>query len=119
VELHRTDVAGIVDLHPLTESSYDEFDADAGSDDSSDLGGAEGKAPISLQQTEFSLKQFAKRMGQPNFGTFKEWKKVWVAGILKKNHSSSIPGHNRLKHMPHRPLHWDTAVAGILESLET
>jgi hypothetical protein len=72
-------------LPPLPEISYDEFDADYESDDSSDLGGAEGKAPISLKQTEFSLKQFAKRMGQPNFSAFNKWKKVWVAGFLEKN----------------------------------
>ena len=59
-----------VDLPPLPGISYDEFNADAESDDSSDLGGAEGKAPISLKQTQFSLKQFAKRMGQPDFSTF-------------------------------------------------
>ena len=62
-EPRRPDVAGIADLPPLPEISYYEFDADAESDDSSDLGGAEGKAPISLKQTEFSLKQFAQRMG--------------------------------------------------------
>jgi hypothetical protein len=52
-------VAVIADLRPLPGISYDEFDADAERDDSSDLGGAEGKAPISLKQMEFSLKQFA------------------------------------------------------------
>jgi len=46
--------------------SYDEYDAADGSNNLSDLGGAEGKPPISLKQTEFSLKQFGKRMGQPN-----------------------------------------------------
>ena len=81
-EPHRTDVAGIVDLPPLPEISYDEFDADYESDDSSDMGRAEGKAPISLKQTEFSLKQLPKRMGQPNFSMFNKWKKVWVAGFL-------------------------------------
>jgi len=79
-------------MPPLPEICYDEFDADAESDDSSDLGGAEGKAPISLKQTEFSLKQFAKRMGQPNFSAFNKWKKVWVAGFLEKKHRSIIPG---------------------------
>jgi len=54
----------------LPEISYGKFDADYESDDSSELGGAEGKAPTSLKQTEFSLKQFAKRMGQPNFSAF-------------------------------------------------
>jgi len=43
-EPHRTDVAGIADLPLLPEISCDEFDADYESDDSSDLGGAEGKA---------------------------------------------------------------------------
>ena len=62
-EPRRTDVAGIADLPPLPEICYDEFDAQYESDDSSDLGRAEGKAPISLKQTEFSVKQFAKTMG--------------------------------------------------------
>jgi len=76
VEPPRTEVAGIADLPPLPEISYDKLDADYESDDSLDLGGAEGKAPISLKQTEFSLKQFAKRMGQRNFSALNEWKKV-------------------------------------------
>jgi len=76
MEPRRTEVAGIADLPPLPEISYDKLDADYESDDLSDLGGAEGKAPISLKQTEFSLKQFAKRMGQRNFSAFNKWKKV-------------------------------------------
>jgi hypothetical protein len=63
-------VVGIADLPPLSEISYDEFDGDAESDDSSDLAGGEGKAPTTVQQTDFSLKQFAKRMGQRNFSVF-------------------------------------------------
>jgi hypothetical protein len=90
-EPHRTDVAEIADLPPLPGISYDPFNADVESDDSSDLGGAEGKAPTSLKQTEFSLKQFAKRMGQPNFSAFNKWNKVWVAGFLKKKHQSIVP----------------------------
>jgi len=54
-EPRRTDVAGIADLPPLPEISYDQYDAEYESDNLSDLGGAEGKAPISLKQTEFSL----------------------------------------------------------------
>jgi hypothetical protein len=80
----------------LPEIAYDEFDADYDSDDSSDLGRAEGKAPIILQQTEFSVKHFAKRMGQPNFSAFNKWKKVCVAKFLEKKHRSIIPGQNRL-----------------------
>ena len=68
--LPKTHVAGIADLPPFTELSNDKYDVAVESDDSSDLGGAEGKPPISLKQTEFSLKQFAKRMGQPNFSAF-------------------------------------------------
>jgi hypothetical protein len=92
-----TDVAGIADLPPLQEISYDQYDVENESDDSSDLGGAAGKAPISLKQTEFSLKQFAKRMGQPNFSAFNKWKNVWVAGFHEKKHRSIIRGQNRLK----------------------
>jgi hypothetical protein len=50
-----------------------------------------------LKQTEFSLKQFAKRMGPPNFSAFNKCKKVWVAGFLEMKHRSNIPGHNILK----------------------
>jgi len=103
----------------LPEIPYDEFNADAESDDSSDLGVAEGKAAISLTQTEFSLKQFAKRMGQPNLSTFNKWKKVWATGILEKKYRSIILGHNRLKKMRDGLQHQETAVADYLETLET
>ena len=78
-EPRKTDVAGIADLPLLAEISYDEYDADDASDDSSNLGGVEGQPPVSLKQTEFSFKQFAKRMGQANYGAFNKWKNVWVA----------------------------------------
>jgi hypothetical protein len=94
--------------------SYDEFDADAESDDSLDLGGAEGEAPISLKQTEVSLKQFAKRMGQPNFSAFNKWKKVWVLGLHEKKHRSIVREQNRLKHFRDGCLHWERAVADFL-----
>ena len=42
VEPPITDVAGIGELPPLPEISYDDYDADDRSDDSSELGGAEG-----------------------------------------------------------------------------
>jgi hypothetical protein len=42
-EPRRTDVAGIAELPPLPDISYDEFDSNAVSNDSSDLGGAKGK----------------------------------------------------------------------------
>jgi len=113
-----TDVAGIADLPPLPEISYYQFDADYESDDSLDLGRAEGKAPISLKQMEFSLKQFAKRMGQPNFSAFNKWKKVWVAGFLEKKHWSIILGQDRLKQQRSAPLHWEMAVADFLETFE-
>jgi len=114
----RTDVAGSADLPPLPEISYDKIDAEYESDDSSDLGWAEANALISLKQTEFSLKQFAKRMGQPNFSAFNKWKKVWVAGFLEKKHRSIIPGQNRLKQQWNGPLHWDMAVADFLKTFE-
>jgi hypothetical protein len=118
-EPRSTDVSGIADLPQLPEICYDEFDADAECDDSSDFGGAEGKAPISLKQMEFSLKQFAKRMGQPNFSVFNKWKKVWVAGFLEKKHRSIIPEQNCLKQMRNGPLRWEIAVADFLETFYT
>jgi hypothetical protein len=51
-----------------------------------DLGESKSKPPIRLKLTEFCMKQFAKRMRQPNFRTFNKWNKVWVAGVLEKKH---------------------------------
>jgi hypothetical protein len=82
------------------------------------LGGAEGKDPIGLKQMEFSLKQFAKRMGPPNFSAFNMWKKVWVAGVLEMNHRSIIPGHNILKQQRDGPLRWEMVVADFLVTFE-
>jgi hypothetical protein len=89
-------VAVIGDLPPLPDISDDKFDTDAESEYLSYLSGAEGKAPISLKRTEFSLKQFVKRMGQPNVSAINKWKNVWVAGFLEKKHRSIILGQNYL-----------------------
>jgi len=102
----------------LPEIAYDEYDAADESDDLLDFGGEEGKPPISLKQTEFSLKQFAKRMGQPNFSAFNKWKKVWVAGFLEKKHWFIIRGQNQFKQVRDGPLHWETAVADFLATFE-
>jgi hypothetical protein len=99
--------------------SSDEYHAADESHNLSDLGSAEGKLPISLKQTEFSLKQFAKRMGQPNFITFNKWKKVWVAGFHEKKHRSILQGQNQLKQVRDGPLHRETAVADSLATFTT
>jgi hypothetical protein len=85
VEWWRTDVAKIVNLPPLPGIAYDEYDTVCESDDYSVLGVAEGKAPISLKQMEFSSKQLAKRMGQPNWSAFNKLKKVSVVGFLERS----------------------------------
>jgi len=118
VETRNTDVTVIGDLSPWPEMSYNEYDADDESDDSSDLGGAEGKPPISQKQTEFSVKQLAKRMGQANSSACNRWKKVWVAGFLERKHQSIIRGQNRLKQVSDIPLHWEMAVADLLATFE-
>jgi len=75
-EPRRTDVAGITNLPQLPDITFHKYDADYESDDSSDMGEADCKAPIGLQETEFCLKQFAQWMGQPNYSTFNKWKKA-------------------------------------------
>jgi hypothetical protein len=115
----QTEVIRILDLPPLLEISYDEYNADAERDNSSDLGSAERKPPVSLKQTEFSLKQFAKGMGQANYSTFHKWKKGWVAGFVEKRHCSIIWGQNRLKQLRDGSLDWETAIADFLKSVET
>ena len=69
-------MAGRADLPSLLEIFYDEYDAANESEDSSHLGGAEGKPSISLKPTESSLKQFAKRTGQAKYSAFNKWNKV-------------------------------------------
>ena len=106
-EPRKTDIPGILDLPPFPEISYYEYDVADESNDSSDLGGAGGKPPISLKQMEFSLKQFAKKIGQLNISALNKWKKVGVAGFLEKKHRSIIQGQIRLKQVWDRPLHWE------------
>jgi hypothetical protein len=96
VEPRSTGVAGIANLPPLPDISDDQYDADYGSDDSSDLGSPKGIAPISLNHTELSLKHFAKRMGHPNFSAFNRSKNVWVARNLEMEHRSIAGGLNHL-----------------------
>jgi len=76
VELRKTHVAGLLDLPPLPEMSHPKCDATDESNPSAALGGAEGKLPISLKQSEFSLKQFTKTMGQANYSVFNKYTKV-------------------------------------------
>jgi hypothetical protein len=89
----------------LREISYEQYDTDDESDTSLDLGGAEAKAAISLKQMEFSLKQFAKWMEQPNFSVFNKWKKVWVAEVIERKQRSFIRRQNLLKQLRYGPLH--------------
>jgi hypothetical protein len=63
------------------------------------MGGAKGTPPLSLKQTEFSLKQVAKTLGQANYHVFNKWKKTLVAGFFEKKHPSKILWQNRLKHL--------------------
>ena len=119
MEPRKQDVTWIADMPSLLETSCDDYDADSANDNLSDLGGAKGKPPVSLKQTEFSSKQFAKRMGQANYCVFNKWKKVWVAGFLKKRYWSIIWGQNCWTQLTDGPLHWETAVADLLERFES
>jgi hypothetical protein len=62
-EPRRIDVAGIADLPPLAEVSYEHYDAEYETDDSLDMGVAKGIAPISLKLTVFSLKHISNNPG--------------------------------------------------------
>jgi hypothetical protein len=72
-ELPKTDIAMIVELPPLPEISYTNYDANDDSTDSSDLGSAEDTPIISHKQTEYSVMQFLKQMGQANYSAFTKW----------------------------------------------
>ena len=77
----NTDVARMADLHRLPEMTYNDYDSVDRSNDSSDWGSAETQLPISLKQTKFSLKRFAKGMGQANYSALNEWNKYGWLGF--------------------------------------
>jgi len=79
----EADVQRMANLPPLPEISYDVDDSYDTKDNSTDLGTAEGKPPVTLKQTEFSLNQYAKRTGQANKNAFNRWQKVLAARLLK------------------------------------
>jgi hypothetical protein len=58
-------------------------------------------------------------MGQSNFSIFNKWKKLWVAGFLKKKHRTIIRRQTRLKQVRDGPLLSDTAVADLLATFGT
>jgi hypothetical protein len=84
-----------------------------------DLAGAKSKPPVSWKQTEFSLKQFAKRMVQGNYSMFNKWKKGEVAWFVKKKHRPIIQEQNQLIQLTYGPLHWEIEVADFLETFKT
>ena len=63
MEPHKTCVTAILDLPPLLEIPYHQYDAADERNNLSDLGGAAGKHPMSLNLNQFSLKQFAWKIG--------------------------------------------------------
>jgi hypothetical protein len=75
-ELLKTDVARFSELPPMLDMTNNDYKEDDDSDNTSDFGSVEGKLPVSLKQTDFSLNQFAKMMGQANYSAFNKSKKV-------------------------------------------
>jgi len=118
VALLEWDVATIAQLPPLPGIFKDDYDADDERDDSSDMGGAEGNPPISLMETKFFLKQFAKRMGQTNYSALNKWKRFWVPVRLEKNHRSILQGQNHLITLRDGPLHLEPALAAYFTTSE-
>jgi hypothetical protein len=82
------------------------------------LGSAAGKLPIRLTQTEFSLMQFATRMGQVDYIVFNRWKMEWVAGFLEKKHRPSIDGKKHLKQVWVGPLPCEMVIAEVFETFQ-
>jgi hypothetical protein len=60
----------------MLEMTNNDYEEDDDSDNTSDFGSVEGKLPVILKQTDFSLNQFAKMMGQANYSAFNKSKKV-------------------------------------------
>ena len=111
VKWQKTDVTRIQDLNPFTEVFYDKYNTDNVISNSLAFGGVEVTIPLRLNQTDFSLKQFAKRMEQPNYSTFNKWKKVWVARCLEKKHCIIIKQYNWFTLARDRPLNWEMGIS--------
>jgi hypothetical protein len=79
----EADVERIADLPTLLEISKDVDNRDDTRDNSLAPGSAEGKLPVSMKQTKFSLNQYAKRTRQANYNAFNRWQKVLAARLLK------------------------------------
>jgi len=100
-----TDVIGIIALPPLLRYCRVVWDADDQSNILSDLGSVGPKAQLSQMHTEFSLKQYAKRMEQPIYSAFHKQKKELVAGFLQTKHHGIIWGKNIWKQLRNTLLH--------------
>jgi hypothetical protein len=98
---------------------YNEYDTTDKSDNLSALGSADSKPPMSLKQTEFSLKQFAKGTRQANHIALNKWKIVCGVGFLEKKHQSFIRGQKILKQIQDGSLYRQTAVADFLQHSRT
>jgi len=109
-ELLKNNIAEITDFPTSLEISCKKLDVDDVSDNSSDSSGVECNAPFTLKHNKFSLKQFAKRMGLPNYSLINNWKKVRETGFLETKHLDIIWGQNCMNQLQDEPLHWVTAI---------
>ena len=97
-------------LRKIPEFSKDGYDSKDLTNDLSDLGSAEGKPPLSLKQTEFTLNQFSKMIGQANYSVFNQQKIVWVAEFLETQSHGRIQGQNCLEQLLDGLMRWEQAV---------
>lgn len=118
VNLRTTDATGVVDCPPVVQLFQNEFNTDDGCNNLQDNCGAKAKAPMGHKYTEFSVKQFAKSMGQRNFSSFSKWQNVQDVRILEKMHWSIFWGQNHQEMLQDGPLHWIILIAEDLEKLE-
>jgi len=85
VGIQTVEVPGIPDISPSVNISDEKCDVAKGSEDHFHLGTAEDNPLISLKQTEFPLKPFAKWMGYPStVHSPNGIKYVWL-GLWRKN----------------------------------
>jgi hypothetical protein len=110
-ELRSPDVSRSARLPQLQNIFYTLYDAVDDSDDSLDIGGAEGNWLLSLMRAKLSLNKFAKRWGQANYSVFNNWKRVYVARLLKRKHWIIICRQNDLKQLQDGPFDRETPVA--------
>jgi hypothetical protein len=105
-------------LPKVLEMSHEGYDSNDLTDDLSVLGSIERKHTISVKETELYLVQVSKLIGQANYSAWDKHKILLVAWFLEPQCHGKLQGQNYLDQILAGLIHWQSAVAKFLLTLE-